>query len=149
MTRAGREPAEDVKRRLAFICREAGLKVVTARMYLRREQGDRLILLGAALPEWSDDRWIISVFSVVGMNGDWSGEVDIRCSIVQDDLLAQCRGGLVMRGRNAVPFEDLKRQLTETLEEREQVVAALKLGVQGPYTFRRARWEDPLDVMGA
>jgi len=45
-----------------------------------------------------------------------------------------------------VPFEDLARQLRDTLEEREQVMAALNLGIEGPYTFRRARWEHPLDV---
>lgn len=148
MTRAGREPAEDVKRRLVYICRDAGLKVTTARMYLRREQGDRLVLIGATMPDGADEHWLVSIFTVVGTNGDWNGSVDIRCSISPSELLTQCRTGLVMKGRNAVPFEDLKRQLGETLEEREQVVAALNIGVEGPYTFRRARWEHPLDVAG-
>jgi hypothetical protein len=146
VSRAGREPAEDVKRRLVYICREAGLKVTTARMYLRREEGDRLILIGATRPTSQDERWLISIITVVSTNGDWSGELDIRCSISPEELLTQTRSSLVMRGRNAIPFEDLARQLRETLEEREQVMAALNLGVEGPYTFRRARWEDPLDV---
>jgi hypothetical protein len=148
LSRAGREPAEDIKRRLGFMCRAAGLKVTTSRMYLRREQSDRLILIGATRPNVRDDRWIVSIITVVGTNGDWSGEVDIRCSISPEDLLVQAGSCLVMRGRGAVPFEDLKRQLRETLEEREQVLAALNIGIDGPYTFRRARWEDPLDVAG-
>jgi hypothetical protein len=145
-TRAGREPAEDIKRRLVHICREAGLKVATARMYLREGQGDRLILIGATKPGANDDRWIVSIITPVSTCGEWSGEVDIRCSIAPEDLLTHLRSGLVMRGRSAVPFEDLARQLRDTLEEREQVMAALNLGVDGPYTFRRARWECPLDV---
>lgn len=168
MSRAGREPAEDIKRRLVHICRQAGLKVTTARMYLRRDQGDRLVLIGATKASlrslWDDDtleesdpglnpkhckrddRWIVSIITSVSTCGEWSGEVDIRCSIAPEDLLTQSRNVLVMRGRGAVPFEDLARQLRETLEEREQVMAALNLGVEGPYTFRRARWEYPLDV---
>jgi len=116
-------------------------------MYLRREHGDRLILVGATRPECAADQWIVSIFTVIKTNGEWSGEIDIRCSIPQEQPDLQSRSGLVMRGRNTVPFEDLPRQLRNTLEEREQVVAALRLGVAGPYTFRRTRWEDPLDVM--
>ncbi len=145
MSRAGREPAEDVKRRLIHICRDAGLKVTTARMYLRPEAGDRLILIGATKPTSRDERWIISIITIVSTNGDWSGELDIRCSISPEELLTQARSSLVMRGRSSIPFEDLKRQLRDTLDEREQVMAALNLGVEGPYTFRRARWEDPMD----
>lgn len=146
MSRAGREPAEDIKRRLVHICREAGLKVTTARMYLRKDQGDRLVLIGATRCNARDERWIVSIITPVSTCGEWSGEVDIRCSISPEELLTQARCGLVMRGRGAVPFEDLARQLRDTLEEREQVMAALNLGVEGPYTFRRTRWECPLDV---
>jgi hypothetical protein len=148
VSRAGREPAEDIKRRLVHIAREAGLKVTTARMYLRADQGDRLVLIGATREGSRDERWIVSIITVVSICGEWSGEVDIRCSIAPEDLLTQARNSLVMRGRGAVPFEDLARQLRDTLEEREQVMAALNLGVEGPYTFRRASWEYPLDVTG-
>jgi hypothetical protein len=118
-------------------------------MYLRREQDDRLILVGATRENLREERWIVSIITVVSTNGDWDGEVDIRCSISPEDLLAQVSGNsLVMRGRSAVPFEDLKRQLRDTLDEREQVMAALNIGVEGPYTFRRASWEDPMDVAG-
>lgn len=147
MSRAGREPTEDIKRRLVHICRQAGLKVTTARMYLRREQGDRLVLIGATKPGVREERWIVSIITAVSTCGEWSGEVDIRCSIAPEELLTQCNTTLVMRGRGAVPFEDLARQLRDTLEEREQVMAALNLGVEGPYTFRRASWEHPLDVV--
>jgi len=118
-------------------------------MYLRQGPGDRLILVGANRPGAHNRRWVVSIITAVSTCGDWSGEVDIRCSISPEELLAQAGNVLVMRGRGAVPFEDLPRQLKETLEEREQVIAALNLGVEGPYTFRRARWEDVLDVAGS
>ena len=145
MTRAGREPAEDIKRRLVLLCRDAGLKVSTARMYLRREQGDRLILIGATRENVRKERWIVSIITAVSVNGDWDGEVDIRCSISPEDLLVQTSSCLVMRGRNRILYDDLKRQLRDTLNEREQVMAALNVGIEGPYTFSRTRWEDPLD----
>ena len=44
MSRAGREPAEDVKRRIASACKDAGLRIATARMYLRKNRGDRVIV---------------------------------------------------------------------------------------------------------
>jgi hypothetical protein len=33
------------------------------------------------------------------------------------------------------------------VEEQEQVVAAMKMGVDGPYTFEETRWETPPDIM--
>jgi hypothetical protein len=39
MTRAGREPVEDVKRRLVAACQEVGLVVKTATMHLSKEFG--------------------------------------------------------------------------------------------------------------
>ena len=51
-----------------------------------------------------------------------------------------------MRGRNDVPLEELVEHLHKTLEEREQVVAARKMGVDGPYAFEESRWEKPSDI---
>jgi hypothetical protein len=47
MSRAGREPAEDVKRRLVAVCEEVGLSIQTANMIRDRDEGARLILVGA------------------------------------------------------------------------------------------------------
>ena len=41
--RAGREPAEDVKKRMVTACKEAGLTVQSAWMRLQKEYGYRLI----------------------------------------------------------------------------------------------------------
>lgn len=86
---------------------------------------------------------MVSVFTLVKMDGEWSGNVDIRCSTADGESLANVWGTLVMQGRSDVPFEDLVRQLLQTIEEREQVLAAIKLGVDGPYRFDEAKWEAP------
>ena len=48
-----------------------------------------------------------------------------------------------MKGRNKVALEELIEQLRETFHEREQVIAAIKLGIAGPYTFKRSIWDVP------
>jgi hypothetical protein len=48
-----------------------------------------------------------------------------------------------MRGRHEVPLNQLVEQLWATVEEREQVVAAMRMGVDGPYRFENAWWERP------
>jgi hypothetical protein len=149
MSRAGREPAEDVKRRIVAACEAAGLKVNTARMYLRKFQGDRILLVAASPADWSYERPMVTVLTAVSVGGDWSGEVDVRCSASQNEPVVKFWEIPVMQGRNTVPMEDLPRQLHETMEEREQVVAAIRLGVTGPYTFERSRWQKPGDLLRA
>jgi hypothetical protein len=112
-------------------------------MYLRRDARARLIMVSASPPEWTYDHSMLSVFTLVKMDGEWTGQVDIRCSTADGQSLANVWDTLVMQGRNNIPFEDLVRQLIQTVEEREQVLAAIKLGVDGPYRFESAKWEAP------
>ena len=147
MSRAGREPAEDVKRRIVSACRAAGLTVATARMYLRKHQRDRIVLVAASPSDWPCDRPMVTILTVVTTAGEWSGELDVRCSAADDDSVMRFWDVPVMQGRNAVPICQLESQLCETMEEREQVVAAIRLGVAGPYTFTSTRWENPGDLL--
>ena len=149
MSRAGREPAEDVKRRSASACKSAGLKVATARMYLRKNRRDRVILVAASPPDWACSRSMVTILTTVGMAGDWSRMVDIRCSTAQNDSIMKFWEIPVMQGRSAVPVQELVAQLRETLREREQVLAAMRLGVDGPYTFKRSHWAKPYDLLYA
>ena len=59
MTRAGREPAEDVKRRLVAACQEVGLTKTKASMHLFAEAGTRIIHVAASFPDWPLKAWII------------------------------------------------------------------------------------------
>jgi hypothetical protein len=84
MTRAGREPTEDAKRRIVAACREAGLKVVSARSYLRDDQGDRVIPVCASAPERPFEQVSISVMMAVTLKGDWTRTLDIRCAAYEN-----------------------------------------------------------------
>ena len=66
MSRAGREPAEDVKRRLVAACQEVGLMIGNANMHLIKEAGARVIHVGASLPGWPHDTPMMSVSSLSG-----------------------------------------------------------------------------------
>ena len=52
-----------------------------------------------------------------------------------------------VRGRDAVPIGELVEHLQKIVEEREEVVAAMKMGVDGPYTFEDSRWVTPDDIL--
>ncbi len=145
MTRAGREPAEDVKRRLVAACQEVGLTVTSARMHLVREAGARVVHVEGTVAGWSHEVPTLSVLASVKEAGDWPESVDIRC--VGSDEDPAMLNGPWMKGRSKVAFGGLVEQLQETLKEREMVIAAVKSGVPGPYRFERSVWEQ-VDLLG-
>jgi hypothetical protein len=126
MTRAGREPAEDVKRRLIAACAELGQEVTTAIM--RLIDGVRLIYVQTPT---------VGLIARVPASGEWPTMVDVRCSTshnLYDPLL---------RFPRFVPFDELVPMLRKTLEEREKVIAAMRLGIEAPYRFEGSEWAKP------
>lgn len=103
MTRAGREPAEDVKRRLVVACQEVGLTVTSARMHLITERGYRFIHVEASPEQWSHDTSMVTVAADVPVTGQWPETIDIRCNASDENSLF----GPWMKGRDRVPFEEL------------------------------------------
>jgi hypothetical protein len=140
MTRAGREPAEDVKRRLVAACQEVGLLVKTATMHLSKEFGTRLIHVDASLPDWPHETGMLSVMAKVGVAGEWPKSVDIRCLASRENPTSVT--GPWMKGRDEVPFQNLIEELQATLSEREQVIATAESGVAGPYVFEKSLWKN-------
>lgn len=139
MSRAGREPAEDVKRRFVAACQEVGLDIQNANMIRNRDDGSRLILVGAIPPEWAHGTPLLTLMTSVSSSGDWTEAVDVRCVATDEDpATAQAPW---MRGRSAVPLGELIEQLRETLAEREQVMAAVKAGRRGPFEFQQSVWK--------
>ena len=143
MTRAGRQPTEDVKRRIVAACQEIGLNIDTARMHLIKERGYRFVHVGASPKGWPHDTSMVSVSTNVAVSGAWPETVDIRCNGANNNTLS----GPWMKGRGSVAFGELIAELRETLKEREQVVALAHAGTPGPYVFERSVWDrfDPLD----
>ena len=141
--RAGREPAEDLKRCLVAACQEAGLLIDNANMHLLRESESRLIHVGASVAGWSCDTPMLSVMATMPVTGDWPTLVDIRCCAAEESAVSgDC---LWMQGRSRVALNELVQELHETLHEREQVLAARKMGIRGPYPFKQSVWR-PVDL---
>jgi hypothetical protein len=148
MSQAGRKKADEIKKRIIAACQEAGLAVQGAKYYLRREYGDRFVQVSAASPDGPCCKSAIDVRTAVGLDGDWPGVVDIASFAADDSPDANQWGQpvFVMRSREHVPLRGLVAELRKTVEERAQVVAAIRLGIEGPYAFEHARWEAPPDA---
>ena len=112
MSRAGREPAEDVKRRLIAACQEVGLVISSAHMHLMREHALRLIYVGASIPNWPQETPMLTVMARVGTTGQWPETVDIRCT--SSTASAFSFHDCWMKGRQEAPFQDLIDELTQT-----------------------------------
>jgi hypothetical protein len=148
VTRAGKEPAEDVKRRLVAVCEEIGWQVSQASMMMMPSAEARLIHVSASPPDWPPDTPVLSVMTSVPVSGAWPETVDVRCCA--GDREAMPMNTVWMQGRGAVPLPALLDELQETLTEREQVLAAIKLGIPGPYQFTDSVWRsiDLFDLPG-
>src|SRR4051812_33577028 len=114
MTRAGREPAEDVKRRLVSVCQEVGLTAVKASMHLMPDAAARIIYVEASFANWPYEASTVALMARMPITGAWPDFVDIRCCATEGDP-AQTLGPW-MKGRSTVPFSELVEQMQATLE---------------------------------
>lgn len=67
--RAGREPAEDVKRRLVAACQEVDLRIDNANMHLMKDVGFRIVHVGASPLDWPQDVGMLSLMANVPVSG--------------------------------------------------------------------------------
>ena len=63
MTRAGREPAEELKRRLVAACQEVGLTVASARMYLVKDAGACVVHVEGKVAGWPHETPTLSILA--------------------------------------------------------------------------------------
>ncbi len=117
MSRAGREPAQDVKRRIVAACEQAGLTVLSARMFLRHEASDRVIVVQAAEADRPHEKCSISIMTAVTLGGTWPGHLDVRCAASDSKCDPNVWDIPVMKGRDAVPLAELMDALKKTIEE--------------------------------
>ena len=86
MTRAGKEPAEDVKRAVRRAVEMAGLQVRGLRMFKSPGLDSRVVHGGASPADWPYEQPAIELAVVVGFDGEVS-EVQVRCSATDGDPL--------------------------------------------------------------
>jgi len=134
MTRAGREPTEDVRRRVRAACKEAGLTATSANFFLADNRRYRIVMARASLPEWPHEAPTVEIFVVVKTNGDVS-RASIRCRASDGDpLMTMWTTPLITDC--TVPLEDLADALVKVLEERRTVIELMAAGEDPPFVLR-------------
>jgi hypothetical protein len=162
--RAGKEPAEDVMRRIIMACGEAGLVIHQKRTSLqRRDYGAFRVILVSASPVDLPKEEIgpIAIETIVGVDGSWPERVGVRASthdrhldtegqlidpFYKDNAFMGRRTMPVLQGMTweehpGVALSDLTGELMDVVKERELVRAALASGEQGPWEFARSMWK--------
>ena len=76
----------------------------------------------------------VELMARVPVSGDWPAFVDVRCS-TSDSLRDP-----FLRGPTQVPFDQIVPMLRKTLDEREKVIAAMRLGIADAYRFEGSEW---------
>ena len=138
MTRAGKEPAEDVKRAIRRAIKFAGLEARDVRMFKSPGLDGRIVLGSASPAGWPYDLSAIELFAMVGFDGA-VGEVQVRCTASDDDPLmgafiaphlqrCQCR------------LVDLLPTLKEVWVARRDVIARLAAGEVPPIFDGKWNW---------
>ena len=82
---------------------------------------------------------MLSLMTQVSASGDWVGTVDLRRVAADEEPPPGWAPWL--QGRGVVLLGELIEQLRETLAERQQVLAAIRMGGRGPFEFERTVWK--------
>ena len=144
MTRAGKEPAEDVKRAFVRAIELAGLKVHFVQMSKSQGVAGRWIM-GAANPEgWAHECPAIELHAFVDLTGD-IGAVEIRCSATDDDPLEKVFVAPTVR-HCSCPLESLPETLVAVWEERQAVIDRVRRGEQDSHFVGRWEWKAPEEL---
>ena len=110
-----------LKRRLKAAGEEVGLKVTSARMHLMKEMGVRVVCVDAVVSDWTHETPTLPTMASIQVNGAWPDHVDIRCVGTNENPLSL--QGPWMKGRNAVPLEELIERETGRFQALKHVRA--------------------------
>ena len=138
MTRAGREPAEDVKRAILRAIEFAGLEVSEVRMFKTEGLNGRFVLGGANPAGWPYETPAVSFMAVVGFDGT-VGEVDVRCAASDGDPLMDLYIAPNLQ-KCSCQLDDLPATLKEVWVSRREVIARMKAGEAAPIFDGKWNW---------
>jgi hypothetical protein len=138
VTRAGKEPAEDVKRAIRRAIEFAGLEVREVRMFKPEGLNGRVVLGGASPAGWSYEIPAIACMVVVGFDGA-VGEVDILCSASDGDPLMNLYTAPNLQ-KCRCRLDDLPATLKEVWVSRREVIARMAAGEREPIFDGRWTW---------
>jgi hypothetical protein len=138
LTRAGKEPAEDVKRAIRRAIEFAGLEAREVRMFKSLRLHCRIVLGSASPAGWPHDLPAIELIAVAGFDGA-VGEVEIRCTASDGDpLMAVFAAPHLQRCR--CQLADLLTTLKEVWVARREVIARLEAGEVAPIFDGKWSW---------
>ena len=141
MTRAGKEPAEDVKRAIRRAIELAGLEVRDVRMFKSPELDVRTVLGSASPVGWPHELPAIGLCAVVGFDGT-IGEIEIRCIATDGDPLMQTYSAPHVQRCNC-RLVDLPTTLKDVWVARREVIARFQAGEAEPILDGKWSWEVP------
>jgi hypothetical protein len=138
LTRAGKEPAEDVKRAIRRAIEIAGLETQKVRMF-KAPAADGRVVFGTGSPAgWPHDVSAIELFAVVGFDGSVSA-VDIRCAATDGDPLMEVYNAPYLQ-KCRCPLADLTVTLKEVWVARREVISRLAAGETPPIFDGKWTW---------
>jgi hypothetical protein len=141
--RAGKEPAEDLKRRMTEACDAVGWVVGHASVRLLPDRSARAILVEAGPPDWTFDLKPLELLAVMDLGGNVVRGVRILCSADPGEPLKGTYTAARVSGREEVNAADIAAAVGATVEERATVLALLAQGRRPPFEFTNSRWAVP------
>ena len=139
MSRAGKEPAEDVKRAIGHAIEVAGLKKREIRMFKSPGLHGRIVMGSASPADWPHELPAVSLLVVVGFDGS-IGDIDIRCTATDGDPLMEVYNAPHLQ-RCSCQLADLPVTLKEVWVARRGVIARLAAGELPPIFDGKWTWE--------
>ena len=138
MTRAGKEPAEDVKRAIRRAIEVAGLEVRELHMFKSSVQEGRIVVGAASPTGWPHEAPAIGLLAVVGFDGS-IGEIEIRCAATDGDPLMEMFRAPLIQQCNC-RLVDLPTTLKEVWVARREVIDRIEAGEAAPIFDGKWKW---------
>jgi hypothetical protein len=138
LTRAGKEPAEDVKRAIRRAFEVVGLETREVRMFKSSTSEGRIVLGTASPTGWPHELPAIELLVWVGFDGS-VGEVDIRCAATDGDPMMELYSAPFLQ-RCRCELADLPVTLKEVWVARREVIGRLTQGETPPIFDGKWTW---------
>ena len=139
ITRAGREPAEDVRRAMKRACQEAGLVVSKTMARLIDDRTARAVMVDGSPPGWPHDGPMVSLLTLVTIAGD-VGRVRIYCQGTDDDPILSVFTNPMIQDC-VVTLEEIGETLKTALIDRVRVRKLVAEGREPPFVVGDWTWD--------
>jgi hypothetical protein len=141
LSRAGKEPAEDVKRAVRRAIALAGLEMQTLRMFKSPGVDGRLVFGAASPAGWPYESPAIGLHVMVRFDGTVD-EIQISCAATDGNPLMEVFRAPHLQGCSC-RLADLAATLKEVWIARREVITQFQAGKAGPIFDGKWNWTTP------